>query len=200
MSAQLPWIILWIGLATLIVGLIVLTRTSWGQSHPLRKCAALSLLVHLLLAAYATTVQIVTAGTTNGNSKNGIINLTMTADPGTTTDQPVNKSDSSALDKPAVDSTLQPTVSFGGTRLADFSRLSQTATRSRAVAAGQAAARQNGGRTDSAAIRSVGRRCESPVADQAGGDDRSAAAAASETGRGRSSHARRPRAAIDRDG
>ena len=54
--------VLWLGLATLIVGLIVLTRTNWGQSHPLRKCAALSLLVHLLLAAYATTVQIVTVG------------------------------------------------------------------------------------------------------------------------------------------
>ena len=38
---QLPWVILWLGLATLITGLIVLTRTSWGQSHPLRKCAVL---------------------------------------------------------------------------------------------------------------------------------------------------------------
>ena len=48
-GTQMPWIILWLGLATLIVGLIVLTRTSWGQSHPLRKCAALSLLVGLVV-------------------------------------------------------------------------------------------------------------------------------------------------------
>ena len=90
-GTQLPWIILWLGLATLIVGLIVLTRTSWGQSHPLRKCAALSLLVHLLLAAYATTVQIVTAGTPEGHSDRGAIKFTLVegtadaADPGTST-------------------------------------------------------------------------------------------------------------------
>ncbi|HZZ72296.1 MAG TPA: hypothetical protein VFE24_08580 [Pirellulales bacterium] len=58
--ANLPWIILWLGLIVLIVGLIALMRTHWGQSNPLRKCAVLSLLVHLLLAAYATTVEIVT--------------------------------------------------------------------------------------------------------------------------------------------
>ena len=36
-------------------------RTRWGQSQPLRKCAVLSLFCHLLLAVYATTVQIVAA-------------------------------------------------------------------------------------------------------------------------------------------
>ena len=74
---QLPWVILWLGLATLITGLIVLTRTSWGQSHPLRKCAVLSLLVHLLLAAYATTVQIVIAGSPEGRSPTGPISVTL---------------------------------------------------------------------------------------------------------------------------
>ena len=77
---QLPWVILWLGLAVLIVGLIVLTRTSWGQSHPLRKCAALSLLVHLLLAAYATTVQIVSVGSAAGHSSTGTINITLVND------------------------------------------------------------------------------------------------------------------------
>lgn len=77
---QLPWVILWLGLATLIVGLIVLTRTSWGQSHPLRKCAALSLLVHLLFAAYATTVQIVTAGSPDGHAASGTVNITLVDD------------------------------------------------------------------------------------------------------------------------
>ena len=57
---NLPWLILWLGLFVLIVGLIVLMRTHWGQSNPLRKCAVLSLLVHLVLAVYATTVEIVT--------------------------------------------------------------------------------------------------------------------------------------------
>lgn len=58
-NPQLPWMILWVGLLVLIVGLIVLMRTHWGQSKPLRKCAVLSLFVHLLLAAFATTVEIV---------------------------------------------------------------------------------------------------------------------------------------------
>ena len=65
---QWGWILLWLGLATLIVTLVVMICTSWGQSHPLRKCAGLSLLAHLLLLGYATTVQIVTG---NGNGHHG---------------------------------------------------------------------------------------------------------------------------------
>jgi hypothetical protein len=55
------WIVLWLGLTLLIIALIVLMRTRWGQSQPLGKCAVLSLAAHLLLAIYATTVQIVSA-------------------------------------------------------------------------------------------------------------------------------------------
>lgn len=51
--------LLWLGLASLTVALLVLTRTRWGQSQPLRKCVILSLLAHVLLVGYATTVQIV---------------------------------------------------------------------------------------------------------------------------------------------
>ncbi|HEY2881700.1 MAG TPA: hypothetical protein VGJ15_04690 [Pirellulales bacterium] len=69
---QLAWFLLWIGLASLIVALVVVIRTSWGQSHPLRKCLGLSLLAHLLLFAYATTVHIVTGG---GGSHRGGINM-----------------------------------------------------------------------------------------------------------------------------
>ncbi|HZZ29935.1 MAG TPA: hypothetical protein VFE46_18205 [Pirellulales bacterium] len=69
---QLVWILLWLGLAFLIVTLIVMIRTSWGQSHPLRKCVALSLLAHLLLLCYATSVHIVTA---NGNGHTGGMSL-----------------------------------------------------------------------------------------------------------------------------
>jgi len=50
---------LWIGLALLTIALLVLMRTRWGQSQPLRKCAFISVLAHLLLAGYATTVKIV---------------------------------------------------------------------------------------------------------------------------------------------
>ncbi len=85
-GSQLPWTILLVGLAALIVGLIVLTRTNWGQSHPLHKCAALSLLVHLLLAAYATTVEIVTAGTPDGNSDRGRVAISLVSEPSQVTD------------------------------------------------------------------------------------------------------------------
>ncbi len=51
--------LLWLGLAVLSVTLVVLMRTRWGQSRPLRKCLMLSVLAHLLLVGYATTVQIV---------------------------------------------------------------------------------------------------------------------------------------------
>jgi hypothetical protein len=60
------WIVLWLGLSMLILALFVLMRTRWGQSQPLGKCAVLSLLAHLLLAVYATTVQIVTASSGTG--------------------------------------------------------------------------------------------------------------------------------------
>jgi hypothetical protein len=51
--------LLWLGLAALTVTLLVLMRTQWGQSRPLRKCLLLSLLAHVLLIGYATTVTIV---------------------------------------------------------------------------------------------------------------------------------------------
>jgi hypothetical protein len=50
---------LWLGLAGLTAGLLVLMRTRWGQYHQLRKCLILSVLAHLLFVGYATTVQIV---------------------------------------------------------------------------------------------------------------------------------------------
>ncbi len=51
--------IFWLGLAIFTVGLAVLLYTRWGQYRPLRKCMALSLLAHLILACYAATIQIV---------------------------------------------------------------------------------------------------------------------------------------------
>jgi hypothetical protein len=59
--ASLPasWLVLWLGLAALSVALLVLTRTRWGQSQPLRKCMVLSLLAHALFGCFAATVKIV---------------------------------------------------------------------------------------------------------------------------------------------
>lgn len=58
------WVVglLWFGLAGLTVALLVLMRTRWGQSRPLRKCLVLSFLAHMLLVGYATTVNIVASG------------------------------------------------------------------------------------------------------------------------------------------
>src|SRR6218665_1288977 len=54
-------IVLWVGLLGLTIALLVLVRTRWGQTQPLRKCIGLSLVAHLLLALYAMTVEIVGA-------------------------------------------------------------------------------------------------------------------------------------------
>ncbi|MCC7085586.1 MAG: hypothetical protein IT427_11340 [Pirellulales bacterium] len=72
---KLPWMMLWIGLAFLIVSLVVMIRTSWGQSRPLRKCAGLSLLAHLLLLCYATTIEIVMS--VGGSSQYTNMNVTL---------------------------------------------------------------------------------------------------------------------------
>src|ERR1700735_4291653 len=55
------WIV-WSGLVALTLALLVLMRTRWGQSHPLRQCIVLSLVAHLLLGIYTTTVDIVAGG------------------------------------------------------------------------------------------------------------------------------------------
>ena len=59
-SIELLMAMLWLGLAIFTLGLAILMYTRWGQYKPLRKCMALSLLAHLLLAGYAATVQIMT--------------------------------------------------------------------------------------------------------------------------------------------
>jgi len=52
------WIVLWSALGATTVLLVVLLRTRWSSARPLRKCAILSLWVHVLLAFAATTVRI----------------------------------------------------------------------------------------------------------------------------------------------
>jgi len=62
LSSQVVWGAVWTGLAVVTVALLVLMRTRWGQSRPLRKYAVLSVWAHLLMATYAMTVPIVVGG------------------------------------------------------------------------------------------------------------------------------------------
>ena len=57
----IPWLVAlgWIGLTIFTLGLAVVLYTRWGQCQPLRKCIVLSLLGHVVLAIYATSVRIV---------------------------------------------------------------------------------------------------------------------------------------------
>ena len=63
------WLVLWSVLATLTVLLVVLLRTRWSQAKPWRKCAILSLWVHVLLGCIATTVRIITGAPEIGNDQ-----------------------------------------------------------------------------------------------------------------------------------
>src|SRR5258707_11277040 len=69
-SVQLAYWVAWGGSLVLSIALVVLMWTRWGQSRPLQKCAALSLLVHLMLAFLTMTVRIV-AGDGGGGGGGG---------------------------------------------------------------------------------------------------------------------------------
>ena len=68
------WIV-WSGLVAATITLLLLMRTRWGQSQPLRKCIVLSLLVHLLFCIYTTTVGIVVASIGKGDGDAMWVNL-----------------------------------------------------------------------------------------------------------------------------
>jgi hypothetical protein len=59
-DAQFARWAVWGGLVLLTIALLLLIRTRWGQ-QPLSKCVVLSLLAHVLVGIYMTTVNIVTA-------------------------------------------------------------------------------------------------------------------------------------------
>ena len=52
-SSQNLAIMLWLGLATLTIALLILMQTRWGQAAPLSKCIFLSVFAHVLFIAYA---------------------------------------------------------------------------------------------------------------------------------------------------
>jgi len=61
-AIHLFWVVTWVALVIgLSVAFFVLLLTRKGRANPLRICIVLSLLVHALLAGYATTIQIVAA-------------------------------------------------------------------------------------------------------------------------------------------
>lgn len=57
-SPQVIWGGLWIGLGMLTIALVTLMVTRWGQAQPLNKCIVLSVWAHVLLAVYASSVNI----------------------------------------------------------------------------------------------------------------------------------------------
>src|SRR3954465_85702 len=79
-SIQLTYWLLWVGSLALSVTFITLLWTRWGHSRPLQKCAALSLIVHLILAFLTMTVRIVSGegpghGTGGGGGDGGPIHV-----------------------------------------------------------------------------------------------------------------------------
>src|SRR5262245_63359419 len=74
----------WGGSLALSIALVALMWTRWGHSQPLQKCAALSLLVHLILAFLAMTVRIVVGdgGGGGGGSLGGPIHVRIMQDSG----------------------------------------------------------------------------------------------------------------------
>src|SRR5215211_449024 len=70
-TVQLAYWLAWGGSLALSIALVVLMWTRWGQSRPLQKCAALSLLVHLMLAFLTMTVRIV-VGDGGGGGGGGV--------------------------------------------------------------------------------------------------------------------------------
>jgi hypothetical protein len=78
-DAQFVRWVVWVGLVVLTVALLVLIRTRWGQQQALGKCVVLSLLAHLLLAIYMTTVNIVTS--TINSPEGGGVHVAIVAGP-----------------------------------------------------------------------------------------------------------------------
>jgi hypothetical protein len=83
-SVQLGYWLVWGGSLALSVVLAILMWTRWGHSRPLQKCAALSLLVHLMLAFLTMTVRIV-AGDGGGGGGGAPIRVRLVQDRGTST-------------------------------------------------------------------------------------------------------------------
>ncbi|MCA9183414.1 MAG: hypothetical protein KDA51_18265, partial [Planctomycetales bacterium] len=63
------WLVLWSILGAITLLLVILLRTRWSGARPWRKCAILSLWVHVLLAFAATTVHIMSGAPETGSDQ-----------------------------------------------------------------------------------------------------------------------------------
>jgi hypothetical protein len=123
LSAVPPiWHVLWAGLACLSLALVVLSWTRWGQSKPIHKCAVLSLLAHVLLACFATTVKIVASA--ESSQTPATVHVALVSGEEGTTDQtasareiqpweglqsgPVSRPEPFSLDRPQHDGAPEP--------------------------------------------------------------------------------------------
>ena len=75
-DVQTTWLLA--GLAVLVIVLLVLMRTRWGQAKPLSKCMVLSIVVHLLLVVYAYFLQTFVVGPFPGREQ--IVHVSLIAD------------------------------------------------------------------------------------------------------------------------
>lgn len=82
LAATPLYLILWTGLALASVATLFAMRHWWGRIHPLHRCAALSLLVHLVLASLAMTVRLVSAGDGTGSGDGPPIHVRLVEDTG----------------------------------------------------------------------------------------------------------------------
>jgi hypothetical protein len=83
LAARPPlYLILWTGLGLASVATLFAMRHWWGRIHPLHRCAALSLLVHLVLASLAMTVRLVSAGDGSGSGSGPPIHVRLVDDVG----------------------------------------------------------------------------------------------------------------------
>ncbi|HEY4231864.1 MAG TPA: hypothetical protein VGM76_00420 [Lacipirellulaceae bacterium] len=64
-------VLLWTGLSLVSVAAMFAMRRHWGRIHPLARCAALSLLVHLMFVSLAMTIRLVAAGDGVGHGDGG---------------------------------------------------------------------------------------------------------------------------------
>ena len=62
LNVPMAWLFVGAGLALATIGLVSLLRTRWRYVKPWKKCALLSLWVHILLAYVATVVQVASSG------------------------------------------------------------------------------------------------------------------------------------------
>src|SRR3954447_5587097 len=83
-AVQFGYWLIWAGTLVLSIALVALMWTRWGHSRPLQKCAALSLLVHLVMAFLAMTVRIVAGDGAGGGGGGAPIHVRIVQSVGST--------------------------------------------------------------------------------------------------------------------